>query len=372
MSIRIVLANPTPHDRQESFVTAHATRLDRVVRVITEGTLPGRNAQGVPLLEETKGRRFFMRLRSLAGGYDRKLLLQRRIAELLREEQASVVLAEYGTCANALIDACSSANVPLVAHFHGFDAHTTSALRETGNYQRLFQHAAGFVAVSGAMKQHLIELGAPSDRVLLNSCGVDIDRFGPEDAGAAPPLFVSVGRFVEKKAPMVLISAFRRVLVARPQSRLIMVGDGPLWSSCQHLIKAEGLSGSIEMRGAVSNAEVAALMKHARAFVQHSVHALNGDCEGTPVAVLEAMSCALPVIATRHTGIADAVVDKVTGLLCEEHDAQRMAEHMIAVVDDPGSARRMGIAGRERAAGHYSMEQSISRLQLFLEQAAQR
>ncbi|MBK8497423.1 MAG: glycosyltransferase [Flavobacteriales bacterium] len=372
MSIRIVLANPTPHDRQESFVTAHATRLDRVVRVITHGTLPGRNAQGVPLLEETKGRRFFMRLRSLAGGYDRKGLLQQRIAALLREERAAVVLAEYGTCANALIDACSSANVPLVAHFHGFDAHTTSALRETGNYRRLFQHAAGCIAVSEDMKRHLLALGAPSDRLLLNSCGVDIDRFVPGDAGEAPPLFVSVGRFVEKKAPMVLIAAFRRVLAARPEARLIMVGDGPLWPSCKHLVEAEGLADGIELKGSVSNEEVALLMKRARAFVQHSVHALNGDCEGTPVAVIEAMSCALPVIATRHTGIADAVQDNDTGLLCEEHDAQRMAEQMIALIDDPGMARRMGMAGRERAALHYSMEQSISRLQLFLEQVAQR
>lgn len=372
MSLRIAIATPTPHDRQETFVRAHVELLDKVVLVLTDGSLPSCDAQGHPLLGDTLMARVAMRVRGLLGIYDRKQLLRARIAERLREARVDVVLAEYGNTADAMRASCAMAGVPLVAYFLGFDAYSAETRERTGHYKALFAEASGFVAVSVAMQADLQALGAPPDRMRYNICGVDVERFTAGDPASAPPVFVSVGRFVDKKAPLLMLASFRRVLLERPQARLVMVGDGPLWEACHHLVKAEGMDGNVELRGTQEHAALATLMHSARAFVQHSVRSLGGDREGTPVAVLEAMSCGLPVIATRHMGIADVVDDGVTGLLSAEHDIGGMAANLIAMVDDPARAARMGAAGRVRVREHYDMKGSIARLQSFLEECAKR
>ena len=115
---------------------------------------------------------------------------------------------------------------------------------------------------------------------------------------------------------------------------------------------------------------VAALMRGARAFVQHSVRALNGDSEGTPLAVLEAMATGIPVVATRHTGIADVVEHGAHGLLCDELDVGTMAAHMELLANDGELAARMGRSGRASMEQHHGVKDSVGRLQAILANAA--
>jgi glycosyltransferase involved in cell wall biosynthesis len=148
--------------------------------------------------------------------------------------------------------------------------------------------------------------------------GVDLNMFNRADLARAPPQFVAVGRFVEKKAPHLLILAFARVLEARPNARLTMIGDGPLAPLCRQMVLSMGLADRIALPGARPHAFVAATMTMSRAFVQHSIEANNGDCEGTPNSIIEALSAALPVVATRHAGIrriehgSTGLVDELT------------------------------------------------------------
>jgi glycosyltransferase involved in cell wall biosynthesis len=104
-------------------------------------------------------------------------------------------------------------------------------------------------------------------------------------------------------------------------------------------------------------------------FVQHSVVASTGDREGTPVAVLEAGAAGLPVVATRHEGIADVVVDGETGLLVEEGDVDGMGDALVELLTDPERARRIGRAARERVELLFSLESTTERLCSILEQA---
>ncbi len=366
MSLRIALATATPHDRCETFVAEQIKRLDKVVLVLTDGYPPQRDAQGMPLLGSDPIERAKDRWRSTVLRQDLTIRLTARIAELLRKQRIDVVLAHYGGTAQALVDACGMAGVPLVAHFHGFDAFKTDALERSAGYKKLFASARGIVAVSSAMAQQLISLGAAPERLLNNSCGVDADRFTPGNPAEAPARFISVGRFVEKKAPILVLAAFQRVLRERPAATLVMVGDGPLWECCRQFARTEGLRESVTLVGARSQDEVAAMLRTARAYVQHSVSALNGDSEGTPVALLEAMAAALPIVATSHMGIAEVVEHDVSGLLCEEHDVVTMAAHMITLVDEPQRAASMGAKGRERVIAHHRLPDRIARLQAFL------
>ncbi|MCG8652050.1 MAG: glycosyltransferase, partial [Pirellulales bacterium] len=103
-------------------------------------------------------------------------------------------------------------------------------------------------------------------------------------------------------------------------------------------------------------------MKQARAFVQHSVRASDGDCEGTPVAILEAGAAGLPIVATRHAGIPEAVIDGKSGHLVEERDTDAMATAMLSLAENGDLAAELGQQGFQHIRKNYSMGKSIAKL----------
>lgn len=369
---RICIAAPRMGLWSETFIAAHVRNLSGVELVLTDGVLPSRVHEGPLLLRRSGTGRLFDHAEARVRRTGIDGLLRSRISSMLRKHHIDVVLAEYGTCADAIAEPCAEAGIPLVAHFHGFDAHNTSFVRDTGGYKRLFKNAHTLVVVSRSMEQQLLDLGAPREKVVYSSYGIDVDRFVAGHADLAPAHFLAVGRFVEKKAPQLTLSAFELASQQVPDARLTMVGHGPLWESCAQRLRSGILSGKVDLVGIKGHEEVAAMMRKARAFVQHSVEALSGDREGTPLAVLEAMASALPVIATRHAGIADVVVHEEHGLLCDEFDIQAMANHMVRLAKDPAMAARMGAGGRMNAERSFRVEHSIARLQLILAGAAER
>lgn len=291
----------------------------------------------------------------------------RQYRRLLQKIQPDLVLAEYGPTGADVTDVCRQLNLPLVVHFHGYDASRHSVLEEyKQQYRTFFREAAAIVAVSGAMRKALISLGAPADKVFYNPCGVDVRRFTPTRPDENPPTFVAVGRLVEKKAPYLTIQAFARVHEYHPTARLRIIGDGPLEGVCRDLIAANGLKDAVTVLGAQPHDVVRQEMSGGRAFVQHSVVALDGDSEGTPLAVLEAGASALPVVSTRHAGIPDVVVNSKTGYLVDERDIEGMARHMVKLVEEPEMAAEMGSMNRDRIEQYFREKQSIGRLEGLL------
>jgi glycosyltransferase involved in cell wall biosynthesis len=318
-------------------------------------------------------RRALRGVRRLTGLPLDECLRRRAFARFLRQRGIDVVLAEFGPAGALLAGACEAAGVPLVVHFHGYDAYRETIIRTWGGaYRRMFGKAAAVIAVSHAMEQQLAGLGALPDRIRYNPYGVDCALFQPTDPEANPPLFVAVGRFVTKKAPNLTIRAFARARESCGDCRLTMAGNGPLLEQCRDLARDLGVGDAIEFTGSLPHAEVAALMARGRAFVQHSVTAPDGDAEGTPVAILEAGAVGLPVVATRHAGIPDVVVEGENGLLVDEGDVEAMAAHMLSLARDPALAGRLGRAARERVSTRFSMERSIGRLHEILLEAGGR
>lgn len=301
-------------------------------------------------------------------GVDASGLNARSIARFLKRRSVEVVFCEYALTSFDLLEACAEIELPLVAHFHGFDAYRSDVLdRYRDDYLRLFEVAAALVAVSRDMVRQLESLGAPPDRIVLNPYGVDTGVFHGARVEEAPPHLLSVGRFVEKKAPDHVLRAFHALANRRPDARLTMVGDGPLLPGCRELASSLGIGHLVRFPGMLAHRQVAREMRQARLFVQHSVRAANGDAEGTPVAVLEAGATGLPVVATRHMGIEDAVIHGETGFLVEEGDLSTMTERLIELVDDPSRAADMGRRAQQRIRAEYSVERSIGRLWMLLE-----
>lgn len=369
-TIRICVACPAHHDRIETFIRAHIGGLKEVALVLTHGHLPAAFGNGQWLLGDGLVAKARAKAAALFHRDGWRGMLRDRIVGEFEAQRIDVLLAEFGTAAHALIEVSQRSGVPLVAHFHGADAHKHIAIASAGGYKALFEAAAALVVVSHAMERQLIGLGAPREKVIYNCYGIDVGRFTAGDPEQAPPVFVAVGRFVEKKAPLTTLQAFVKVLAHIPDARLVMVGSGPLWEECRAFVRANGIERNVDLCGARNPVEIADLMRSARAFVQHSVRAASGDMEGTPLAVLEAMASGIPVVATRHAGIADVVGHEVHGLLCEEHDVEAMAMNLVRVARDPQLAGELGRAGRAKAEREHRMQDSIARLQAILERAA--
>jgi colanic acid/amylovoran biosynthesis glycosyltransferase len=368
--LKISLAS-TDEEYSQTFVRDHISRLPGEVFPVLGGWPDWRHkGQFILPKRHRLGLRFSQRGPSWLAQRIRKAG-ENRLASFIK--RTNVTLAEFGPVGVSLLRPCQIAKVPLVVHFHGFDAYDRRILEVyQDEYQEMFQSAAAFVVVSKAMSEQVVRLGAPREKVHVNSCGVDVRRFDAADAGSNPPHFLAIGRFVEKKAQFLTILAFERALKECPDIRLSLVGDGPLLDCCKQLVRALRLEKVVEFVGVVNHDTVPAMMRRFRGFVQHSVTAPSGDSEGNPVAVMEAGASALPVVSTKHAGIPDTVAHGETGLLSEEADIDSMANHLAILARDPNLASEMGEKARVRIQTLFSMERSIQGLYGVLEAAVRR
>ncbi|CAH2396615.1 glycosyltransferase [Mesorhizobium ventifaucium] len=284
-----------------------------------------------------------------------------RVVEFFKAHNVDAVLVEYLTKGALFARACRRAGVRLYAHAHGADS-TVMPRKHLWRrrYRRLFASADGIITPSRFIADRLVEIGCASEKLHVSPCGILPERFTPSNRESARLLVV--GRFVEKKSPHLTVEAFARIASRFPEARLDLVGDGPLMVRSKALVEQKNLSDRVIFHGYRSTEFVQGMMQKAAIFVQHSVTARDGDMEGLPVSILEAMASALPVVATRHSGIPEAVVDGETGILVEEHDIESTAEALASLLADPQRAAKMGDAGRQRVLDHFTLRHTRDRL----------
>jgi len=367
-SLKICLFRHEYFAYSQTFIEDHITYLGPNIKVIHGEILPMFDQNKECILNPA----FFDAVRGLST--DRiHSVYTKFLADYLRKERLDVVLAEFGVVGAKVYKACLEAAVPYVVHFHGYDAHVQDIIKQyEQQYREMFQGASYLVVVSKVMQEKLISLGAPPEKVVLNPYGVSIRTEDTANPETAPPIFLAVGRFVEKKGPHLTIQAFKKVVSVVPEARLIMVGDGPLLEYCQNLSKNLGIEEHVIFAGVHNRKSVGKFMSHSRAFVQHSLTAPNGDSEGLPLAILEAGAKGLPVVSTKHAGIMDAVIDGEHGFLVDEGNWLEMAEAMIVLARNPKLAGLMGKKFRQRIAVMYSIDRSIAGLRKILAKAANR
>lgn len=365
---KLCIVTPYVPSLTETFIRAHIEQLPAKV-VVVHGWRPSIGDSTVLSLPT----RVYYKSRRLLTGTGLELERAAAYLKVFRDQTVNAVLAEYGEMGVYVMDAIEQSGIPLIVHFHGYDASVHSVLEEhKQTYPRMFKIASGIIAVSRAMKRKLIELGAPEEKVHYNPYGVDCERFSGGDPALAPPLFIAVGRFTEKKAPQITLAAFARVLKNCPEARLRMIGEGPLLEQCKTLAKELEIDSAVEFLGGQEHSVIEQEMQQARCFVQHSVVSPTGDCEGTPVAILEACATGLPVVSTRHAGIPDVVIEGETGFLVDENDESSMAEHMLQLARDPSLAGHMGSAARMHIRKNFSKEQRLGNLWTIIDSCIQR
>ncbi len=366
--IRICVVTPYLPAPSETFIRSHLENLPAQT-VLIHGWRPIAGGKTVLSLPKRMGYKAWRMLTS--EGLERETTAA--YAKAFRRYNPAAVLAEYGDTGVQTMEACQRLEIPLIVHFHGYDASEHSVLKKHAQtYPAMFRMAAAVIAVSREMEKKLVSLGAAADKVYYNPYGIDCKLFGGALPGEAPPVFLAVGRFVEKKAPQLTLSAFAEVYRVESNAQLRMIGDGPLLDECRELAKQLGIDEAVSFRGLQPPEVVQEEMRRARCFVQHSVEASNGDCEGTPVGILEAGASGLPVVSTQHAGIPDVVLEGNTGLLVSEGDVAGMAKRMIDIVRSPQLAGRLGQNARQHIERHHSKERSLGQLWSIIEAAIDR
>lgn len=271
-----------------------------------------------------------------------------KLWKLLRRLKPAV-LHSYNLSAVEYAFTAAMAGVPVRVHAeHGRDAGDPHGLNRKHNLLRrgVTPFIDRYVPVSEDLQRWLRQVvGVPDAKTLMIANGVDTERFLPQaHAGRAEFVIGTVGRVQDVKNHSGLVDAFIRLRELLPDQRhrlrLAIVGDGPLFGSIRDKVHAAGLDEVVWLPG--SRTDIADLMSG------FDVFALPSIAEGTPVTILEAMACGLPVVASKVGGIPEVVEQMATGLLVPPSDPAALAEALAIYVQDPQLAARHGAAGRAR------------------------
>lgn len=348
---RTPLFNPS-----ERFIEDQAAALTRW-RPLLVG-LERKRAGVEAILPESGLERALFALRGRGGSIERRL----------RAAAPKLIHAHFATDALRVLPLARALGLPLIASLRGYDVtRSDSALLRSGRLswmryalgrKRLQREGALFLAVSEALRQAAIARGFPGERTRTHYNGVDLDRFRPGEGAREPGLVLHVGRLVEKKGTAVLIEA----MAGLPEARLAVIGDGPLRGALERQAGP-----AVQFLGARPPEEVAQWMRRAAVLAAPSLTAADGDAEGLPNVVVEAAASGLPVVATRHSGIPEAVENGKTGFLVAEGDAGALAGGLAAAL---GAGPAMGAAARRLAEERFDRVRLSERLERIYDEAA--
>lgn len=360
--MNIAIFSPSQNPYSETFIQAHKNGLKgNVFYFYGEGAHIQLEKHGLVYQKTGLKKELLYKLRGVKSPN-----IWQQLAHKLNELRAQSILIEYGTHAHHLLPLLDLIELPVIVHFHGYDASMCEVIQKANNYKKVFEKAKHIIAVSKIMESKLLEIDCPKDKLVLNTYGPREIFFDNQPKFSKKQL-IAIGRFTDKKAPYYTIFAFEKALKKHPDAKLIMAGTGELLNTCVNLVAYLKLEKEIIFPGVIDAQQLNTYFEDSRAFVQHSITASSGDMEGTPLAVLEASAAALPVISTYHAGISDVVLHGFTGLLCNEHDVETMSKHIIQVLDDREQAIKFGKAGRSRIKDQFTLEGHLSVIQGLLE-----
>ncbi len=292
----------------------------------------------------------------------------------LRKARPRLIHAHFGTDGLKMLALARALDVPLITHLRGYDVTLTrAALVASGRPTwsryalqrgRLMRDGSLFLAVSEALRKQAIALGFPGDRTRTLYDGVDLDRFQPGRRPREPGTVLHVGRLVEKKGTTDLVAA----LAGLTGVRLVVIGEGPLQGRLQR--QAGTLGVKAQFLGEQPAEEVAIWMRRATLLAVPSITARDGDAEGLPDVLVEGAACGIPVVATRHSGIPEAVEDGKTGFLVPEGDRAGLAARIGTLLESADLRREMGFAARALAMERFDRRRQAERLEAIYDEVA--
>lgn len=276
-----------------------------------------------------------------------------------------------------------------IRHIHAHWAHTATTVGMhaaellgvpfsfTGHANDLFVYRGGLVGklrrakfvvcISEFHRRFYLSLGADPAKLAVVYCGIDMRRYADlsddDHEIVIPPRILGVGRLVEKKGFTDLVAACARLRDRGVSFSCLIAGSGPEEASIQARIDAEGLGDWVRVTGeAVEQESLPGLIRSARMVALPCVRDRDGDMDGLPQVLIEAMACSVPVVSTRLVGIPDLVRTGIHGQLVEPGDVNSLAEAMETLLLDSDLAESQGREGADWAREHFGRDETVRRL----------
>lgn len=286
---------------------------------------------------------------------------------LLAAHQPALVHVYYGHKAVKYLDMLLKWGGPIVVSFHGVDV--VKFVDQPGYVEelhRVFSHARLILARSESLLERLRALGCPEAKLRLNRTPIPLDTI--EGRERQPPAdgewrLLQACRLIQKKGLYTTLQALPAVIERFPKVRFVLCGTGPEEKRFAAKVHALGLQDHVLMPGWMSQKDLLSACHFAHIFLHPSELTASGDQEGVPNSMLEAMASGLPVVATRHGGIPEAVTHGVDGLLVAEKDAPALAEALCSLMSQPEMLARFSREAAHSVRAAFGAEAALEALE---------
>ena len=293
-------------------------------------------------------------------------------ARLARVRQIRLLHIYFGNNGVFWLPLLRNREFPVIVSFHGADV--AVGFNTTGGQRRLrqvFTDADLLLARSDSIRASMITMGCSPDKIRIQRTGIPTSEFRYQ-----PRIFPGDGRFqflqacrlIEKKGVEVTLKAFAKFVQRWPNSRLVIAGDGPLRQPMEQLTEQLQISRSVEFTGFLGEEQLLKRYYGCHFFVHPSEKTSEGDTEGIPNSVLEAMATGMCSIATRHGGIPEAIEHLRNGLLVEERDDEGVYHWMNQLAENWQFAAGLGRQAAETISREFDSETQVQKLEsIYLE-----
>jgi colanic acid/amylovoran biosynthesis glycosyltransferase len=300
----------------------------------------------------------------------------RRLRDELRRVDAKVAHIYFGHIGVHLLPFLELADrPPAVVSFHGADAQIDldqPVFRQMT--QRMFALASRLLVRSDSLAERLIAHGAPREKIRLHRTGLPLGQIAflqrsvPSDGAWR---LLQACRLIPKKGLLTSLRTFAQFAARWPKSTFTIAGTGPMLEELKQACAALGLADKVRFVGFITQTELRKLEAASHFFLHPSELGPDGDQEGVPNAMLEAMASGLPVLATHHGGIPEAVEHGISGLLVSERDADSLARELLALAGDPVRFADLGASAAKRVAAEFDLRAQTRRLESIYAEAAE-
>jgi len=256
---------------------------------------------------------------------------------------------------------------PWMVSFHGVDA--AKFLDQPGyreQLQKVFHTAILVLGRSQSLLDRLQSLGCPPDKLRMNRTPIPLEHLSITERQAPPDgawRLLQACRLIPKKGILTTLRALKLVLPHFPNLRYVLCGDGPQGDEIRRLADELGIADHVEWLGWTKSDALLDQYQRAHVFLHASEMTPDGDQEGIPNSMLEAMATGLPVVATRHGGIPEAVTEGQDGLLVPERDAEALAAALIRLMSNTALWMQLGQNAAQSVRQSFGSEAQITRLE---------
>ena len=297
------------------------------------------------------------------------------VIKLMERRPADLMHIYFGHTGVHLLPFIKEWTQPCIVSFHGMDIQSRPEQEGYDAQMReLLQVLPLVLARSQSLADGLVALGCAKEKIRINRTGIPLETFPfvqrpmPADGSWR---FVQACRLIEKKGLATSLQAFAAFHAKHPRARFIVAGDGPMKAEIERIAGELGITAAVELRGFLSQAQLAELYSSAHLFLHPSEMPRDGNQEGVPNSMLEAMATGLPVLATTHGGIPEAVTHDRTGLLVPERDHEALARAMFQITDDTALLYVFGQAASRAVRDEWELGRAIAKLEDFYDEARQ-